>query len=249
MTVLIEARALTKSYEDGVVRLDHLDLTVAAGEIYCLLGANGAGKTTAINLFLDVIAPTSGGAYIHGVNVHDNPLEAKRWVGYLSENVMLYPTLTARQNLDFFARLARKYPGRSDLYRILSEVGLPEKSHEQKVKAFSKGMRQKLGIAIAMVKEAPALILDEPMSGLDPQAAAEFVRSLKELRDSGRALLMSTHDIFRAKELAGRVGIMKAGCKVAELTADELAHRDLEKIYLETMQEPTPPDASQTDAG
>ncbi len=233
---MIKAINLTKRYEDGLLALDALNLHVRAGEIYCMLGANGAGKTTTINLFLDFIRPTSGSAQINGVDVAADPMEAKRWVAYLPESVMLYGHFTARQNLDFFASLGgRTRLGREDYDRIMRSVGLPEKSFGQRVKDYSKGMRQKLGIAICMVKDAPALLLDEPVSGLDPKAASELVDLLRALRDQGKAILMSTHDIFRAKGFADRVGIMKEGRKVMERTREELEHESLERIYLDYM--------------
>jgi ABC-2 type transport system ATP-binding protein len=224
-----------KRYEDGVLALDALNLHVQPGEIYCLLGANGAGKTTTINLLLDVIEPTSGKALINGIDAAARPLEAKRHVAYVSENVMLYGSFTARQNLDFFARLGgRNDLGRDGLHAVMREVGLPEKAFEQRVRA-QQGNAAKLGIAIAMVKEAPALLLDEPTSGLDPKAGAEFLETLTELRGKGKAILMSTHDIFRAKQIADRVGIMKEGRKVMERTREELEYENLERIYLDYM--------------
>ncbi len=248
---MIQAIDLSKRYEDGVLALDALNLHVKAGEIYCLLGANGAGKTTTINLFLNFIEPTSGRALVAGVDAAHDPLEAKRHLAYVSENVMLYGSFTARQNLEFFARLGgRKDLDREGLYRAMREVGLPEKAFEQRVKEFSKGMRQKLGIAIAMVKDSPALLLDEPTSGLDPKAGAEFMETLVALRDRGKAVLMSTHDIFRARQIADRVGIMKEGRKVMERTREELAFENLERMYLDYMRgglvdEPRPAAAAQ----
>jgi ABC-2 type transport system ATP-binding protein len=115
-------------------------------------------------------------------------------------------------------------------------VGLQEKAFEQRVKTFSKGMRQKLGIAIAIVKDAPNVLLDEPTSGLDPKAAAEFMALLGELRDEGKTIFMSTHDIFRAKEHADRVGIMKEGRLVMVRTRRELGEEDLERLYLDYME-------------
>lgn len=235
---MIRAIKLSKRYEDATLALDALDLEVHAGEIYCLLGANGAGKTTTINLFLNFIEPTSGRALIRGIDVTEEPLKAKEHVAYLSENVMLYGHFTARQNLEFFARLGgRRDLDTADYHAVLARVGLPERAFEQRVREFSKGMRQKLGIAIAMTKEAPALLLDEPMSGLDPKAAAELVATLQGLRDDGKAILMSTHDIFRARELADRVGIMRQGRKVVERSRRELAGEDLERLYLHYMQD------------
>jgi len=234
---MLEARDLTKRYEDGVLALDHLNLTVNNGEIFCLLGANGAGKTTTINLFFDFIQPTSGRAVIDGIEVAADPIEAKKRASYVSENVMLYGNFTARQNLDFFTRLAgRGDLSREDYYMVLRRVGLQERAFEQRVKSFSKGMRQKLGIAIAILKEAPNVLLDEPTSGLDPKAGADFMELLLELKDEGKAIIMSTHDIFRAKAHADRVGIMKEGRLVMVRTREELTGEDLERLYLEYMQ-------------
>ncbi len=236
--MMIEARSLTKQYDDGVIAVDALDIQVPAGEIYCLLGANGAGKTTTVHLFLGFLEPTSGSALINGVDVHREPLKTKRSLAYLSENVRLYDNLTARQNLHFFCELSDKeMKDRDSYYAALARVGLPERAFEQRVRQFSKGMRQKVGIAIAMLKDASALLLDEPMSGLDPKAAADFVALLNSLRDEGKAILMSTHDIFRAKQLADRIGIMKDGQKVAERSREALLTEDLEKLYLNYMRE------------
>jgi ABC-2 type transport system ATP-binding protein len=233
---ILKAEDLSKRYEDGVLALDHLNLEVRPGEVYCLLGANGAGKTTTINLFLNFIPPTTGACYVNGIDVDRDPLEAKQYVAYVSENVMLYGNFTARQNLDFFARLGgKKNLGKEDYYRVMRRVSLQEKAFEQRVKHFSKGMRQKLGISIAIIKDAPAILLDEPTSGLDPKAAAEFQEILAELRNEGKAILMSTHDIFRAKEIADRLGIMKEGRLVMERTREELQYEDLVKIYIDYM--------------
>jgi ABC-2 type transport system ATP-binding protein len=233
---LLKAEDLSKRYEDGVLALDHLNLEVRPSEIYCLLGANGAGKTTTINLFLNFIPPTTGTCFINGIDVTRDPLEAKKHVAFVSENVMLYGNFTARQNLDFFAKLGGKLSlTKSDYYQVMRRVSLQEKAFEQRVKSFSKGMRQKLGISIAVIKDAPAVLLDEPTAGLDPKAAEEFLEILAELRKEGKAILMSTHDIFRAKEIGDRVGIMKEGRLVMERTREELQYEDLVKIYIDYM--------------
>lgn len=233
---ILKAEDLSKRYEDGVLALDHLNLDVHPGEVYCLLGANGAGKTTTVNLFLNFIPPTTGTCYIKGIDVTKDPLEAKKHVAFVSENVMLYGNFTARQNLDFFAKLGgRENLEKEDYYQVMRRVSLQEKAFEQRVKSFSKGMRQKLGISIAIIKNAPAILLDEPTSGLDPKAASEFLEILNELRDEGKSVLMSTHDIFRAKDIANRVGIMKEGRLVMERTREELQYEDLVKIYIDYM--------------
>lgn len=233
---LLEAANLTKRYEDGVLALDHVSFAVQPKQIYAMLGANGAGKTTAINLFLNFIEPTEGEARIDGIVTHKDPLQAKQKVAYVSENVMLYPNFTALQNLDFFARLGGKtHYTKEDYRRVLLRVGLQEEAHNKRLKGFSKGMRQKSGIAIAILKDAPAILLDEPTSGLDPKAGFEFMQLLHALREEGKAILMSTHDIFRAKEIADTVGIMKQGQLVMQRTREELAGESLEDLYMAFM--------------
>ncbi|MBN2246084.1 MAG: ABC transporter ATP-binding protein [Candidatus Aminicenantes bacterium] len=237
---MLEAIDLTKRYEDGLLALDHLNLKVEPGEIFCMFGANGAGKTTAINLFLNFIPPTEGTALIEGIDVTREPLKAKEYLSFVSENVMLYSNFSAFQNIDYFAKLAGKRDlTKSDYAVILKRVGLQEEAFTIRMKKFSKGMRQKLGIAIAIVKDAPNIILDEPTSGLDPKSGQEFLDLLLELRDKGKSIFMSTHDIFRAKFIADRVGFMMKGKLVMMKTKDELAGEDLNTLYIEYMHEQT----------
>lgn len=233
---MIEAIKLSKKYEDGLTALDSVSFEVYPGEIYAMLGGNGAGKTTAINIFLNLIEPSSGQAKINGIVAHELPLEAKKHVSFVSENVMLYPEFTAIQNLDFFAKLGGNSKLDKDDYKqVLLRVGLQEEAHNKKLKGFSKGMRQKCGIAIAILKNSPAILLDEPTSGLDPKAGLEFMTLLDGLRDEGKSILMSTHDIFRAKEIANKVGIMNNGKLVMQKTKSEIENEDLEKLYVEYM--------------
>ncbi len=233
---MFEAVHLTKRYEDGVLALDHVSFEVHPGQIYAMLGANGAGKTTTINLFLNFLEPTEGEAKVDGICTHREPLKAKARIAYVSENVMLYPSFTAIQNLDYFTRLGGLQRHTRDDYRqVLLRVGLQESAHNKKLREFSKGMRQKCGLAIAIMKNAPAIVLDEPTSGLDPQAGFEFIQLLTSLRDEGKAILMSTHDIFRAKEVASTVGILDRGRLVMQRSAAELGGENLERLYLEHM--------------
>jgi ABC-2 type transport system ATP-binding protein len=232
---MLEARDLSKSY-NGSVALERLNLEVHPGEVFCLLGANGAGKTTTINLFLNFIEPSGGTARINGVDVTVSPLETKKWIAYIPEQVMLYRNLSGLENLEYFTALAGNGSySRGELRSLFGQVGLQSDAADKRVSTYSKGMRQKVGIAIAVAKKAKALLLDEPTSGLDPKAANEFSELLRKLSGEGVAVLMATHDLFRAKESGSRVGIMKHGRLVRTLSTSEIGHADLERIYLEHM--------------
>jgi ABC-2 type transport system ATP-binding protein len=233
---MLEAINLSKRYEDGVLALDNINFSVNTGQIFTMLGANGAGKTTTINIFLNLIEPSQGEAKIDGNITHIEPLKAKQKVAFVSEDVMLYPNFTALQNIDYFVKLGGKTNySKEDYKKVLLRVGLQEEAHNKRLKGFSKGMRQKCGIAVAILKDAPAILLDEPTSGLDPKAGLEFTKLLKDLRDEGKAILMSTHDIFRAKEISDIIGIMKDGKIVMQEKREELVGEDLEKLYIKYM--------------
>jgi len=235
---MLAINGLRKVYEDGTVGVDGLDLSVAAGEIFVLLGANGDGKTSTIMMIFGFTEPTEGTIAINDIDVHRNPLEAKQHAAYVSENVMLYGNFTARQNLSFFCELGgRRKVGDSELREAIRRVGLAENALYRRVRGFSKGMRQRLGIAIAMLKNSDLIVLDEPTSGLDPKGGAEFLDILRELRSEGKAILMSSHDVFRARTVADRVGIMRRGKLIKVIGRDQLAEGDLEKLYLESMEE------------
>lgn len=184
---MLQAEDLSKRYNDTLA-LDRLNLTVQAGEIFCLLGGNGAGKTTTINLFLNFVQPTSGRALVGGIDVSRDPIEAKRRIAYIPETVMLYGSLSGLENIAYFTTLAlgEKRP-QEELVTLLAQAGLQRDAAFKRVSGYSKGMRQKVGIAIAMAKNAKALLLDEPTSGLDPQAANEFSHLLDQLKQQGVA--------------------------------------------------------------
>ena len=235
--MVLEAKDLVKQYGDHLA-LRGLNLEVRAGEVFCLLGANGAGKTTTIQLFLGFIEPTSGHARINGLEVSSNLNETKKQLAYIPENVMLYPTLSGLENLDYFTTLAGCGDGDEDQLRaVLRRAGLPTEFVDRPVGTYSKGMRQKVGIAMAIARNARLLLLDEPTSGLDPKASNEFSHLVSSLRDDGVAVLMATHDLFRSRELANRIGIMKRGELVVEMDAQAVSHTDLESLYLEHMRD------------
>lgn len=231
---MLEAINLKKAYGDNEA-LKGLDLTVNSGDIYCLLGANGAGKTTTINLFLNFIEPTGGTAKVCGIDVTEQPLETKKLLAYIPEQVMLYGNLTGMENLRYFAQLGGHDYSPDEYREFLNRVGLQPDAIDQRIKTYSKGMRQKVGVAIALAKQAKVLLLDEPTSGLDPKASNEFSQLLLQLKADGAAILMATHDLFRAKETGTRIGIMNEGRLVRELSTDEVSHADVERIYLEHM--------------
>lgn len=232
---MLEAINLSKSY-NGHTALDALNLRISPGEVFCLLGANGAGKTTTINLFLNFIEPTSGKALIRDLDVTSAPLETKKYLAYIPEQVMLYKNLSGLENLEYFSALAGKDKyTKEEFLTFFDEVGLTREVAGKRVSTYSKGMRQKVGIAIALAKRAEALLLDEPTSGLDPKASNEFSELLMKLSGQGVAVLMATHDLFRAKESGTRVGIMRQGRMVREMSTSEIGHADLERIYLEHM--------------
>jgi ABC-2 type transport system ATP-binding protein len=217
---LLEARNLSKTYPNGVRALDSLDLVVPDGHLCCLMGPNGAGKSTTINLFLDYIEPTAGVALVDGINAHSDPLESRRRVAYIPEQVSLYGTLSARQNIAFFAGLTGQRG--VDYVACLRPVGLEEAVLSRRVETFSKGMRQRLALAIALLKGSRNLLLDEPTSGLDPQGASIFVDLLSRLREEGYAILVSSHDLYRITEISDTVAIMTNGRLCESLRGAEI---------------------------
>jgi ABC-2 type transport system ATP-binding protein len=229
---MIEARGLTKRY-DARTALDDLTLKVAPGEIVCLLGPNGAGKTTAINLFLGFVQPTAGQALVKGVDVATHPIETKRSLAYIPEQVALYRTLTGEENLKFFASLSGAAETAIDVRALFDDVGLQREAIGRRVDTYSKGMRQKVAIAIAMATGADVFLLDEPTSGLDQTAAHEFSRLLLRLRARGATILMATHDLYRAKAIGDRVAILAAGRLMTEVQTTKIEYPDLESLYLQ----------------
>ena len=231
---MLIAENLSKTYGDYKA-LNNLNLKLNKGEIFALLGQNGAGKSTTINIFLGFVKPTEGVAKINGISVVDHPEETKKYIAYIPETVLLYPNLTGVENLKFFSSLAGFDYDNEALTNFLSKAGLQSDAHHNRLGGYSKGMRQKVGIAIAIAKKAKVLLLDEPTSGLDPKASNEFSEILKELASEGPTIFMATHDIFRAKEVADRIGIMKRGNLISEINADEISANELEKLYLQTV--------------
>jgi ABC-2 type transport system ATP-binding protein len=217
---------LTKRYGD-LVAVDDLSLSIGHGEVFGLLGPNGAGKTTTILMLLGLTEPTSGGATVAGLDPRRDPLAVKARVGYMPDEVGFYEDLTARQNLRYTADLNRiprsAAAGRID--RVLDDVGLTDAA-DQKVGEYSRGMRQRLGLADALVKDPSILILDEPTVNIDPEGVRDLLLMVERLRtEQGVTIVLSSHLLHQVQQVCDRIGIFVKGRLVASGTIDELAGR------------------------
>ena len=221
---VIEARNLTKRY--GVhVAVDDLSFEVRPGEVFGLLGPNGAGKTTTVLMLLGLTEPTSGEARVVGVDPMRDPLEVKRHVGYMPDTVGFYDGLSARENLGYTARLNRipRAIAAARITDLLAQVGLAEVAG-QKVDTFSRGMRQRLGVADALLKDPSVLILDEPTASLDPEGVVELLALIERIALERRiAVLLSSHLLDQVQAICQRVGIFYRGRLVAEGSVRDLA--------------------------
>jgi len=215
--------------------LDSLSLEIAAGEVFALLGPNGAGKTTTINLTLGFLQPDEGRVTVNGVDASVDPLGARAKTAYIPEQVALYPTMTGLENLRYFTTLAGLSLDDPTLDRLLDEAGLQEEARGRPAGRYSKGMRQKVAVALAIARDTRLLLLDEPTSGLDPGASAEFSAIVRDAASRGTGVLMATHDLYRINEVATRVGVLAGGRIVAEIDPTTLDHLALEQLYIERL--------------
>ena len=222
----IQTRGLTKRYGEKVA-VDHLDLEIPAGEIFGLLGPNGAGKTTTILMLMGLSEPSDGTARVVGLDPARHPLEVKRQVGYLPDNVGFYAGMSGRENLRYTARLNgmtdAEAEARIDL--LLEQVGLTD-AGDGRVETYSRGMRQRLGLADALIKDPDVVILDEPTMAIDPEGAAEVLRLIQALaRERGAAVLLSSHLLHQVQQICDRVAIFVNGRVVAQGPRSQLAER------------------------
>lgn len=231
---MIVIQNTTKAFT-GVQAIKELSLKVAEGEIYGLIGSNGAGKSTTLNMILGFIKPDAGQTLVNNLDSSLKTVEVRKQIGYIPENVNLYPYLTGIENLDYFCKLSGKEYSKSELTHFLAACGLQADAHSKRIETYSKGMRQKVAIAIAYAKHAKVYLLDEPASGLDPLASNELSVLLKKLAAEGAAILMASHDIFRVREICHRIGILKNGVLIKEMLAADVTANELEKIYLNYM--------------
>ena len=222
--VVIRTRGLEKRYQEHVA-VRSLDLDIHQGEVFGLLGPNGAGKTTTILMLLGLTEPTSGTAEVLGLDPLRDPLHVKRHVGYLPDNVGFYGAMTGRENLRYTARL-NGIPDKESNGRItdlLAQVGLPE-AGEAPVETYSRGMRQRLGLADVLVKDPFVIILDEPTTSIDPVGVLEVLELVRSLaRDHGVSVLLSSHLLHQVQQVCDRIAIFVAGDVVAMGTVGEIA--------------------------
>jgi ABC-2 type transport system ATP-binding protein len=208
---VIEAKGLTKRYRERLA-VDHIDLAIHEGEVFGLLGPNGAGKTTTILMIMGLTDVSEGTVRVLGLDPARQPLAVKRHIGYMPDSVGFYDQLTARENLAYTGRLAgleRAYVDRR-IEEVLARVGLGSVVG-QKVRTFSRGMKQRLGLADALLKSPKIVILDEPTSGLDPQATQEFLELIRALKQEGITIILSSHMLEKVQAICDRVALFNAG--------------------------------------
>jgi len=229
--LVIETHGLTKRYRN-VVAVDDLNLAVRRGEVFGLLGPNGSGKTTTILMLLGLTEPSAGTVRVLGLDPARQPLSVKARAGYMPDEVGFYDELTARENLIYIAKL-NGLP-RAEAYqridRALASVGLSEFA-DWRVGTFSRGMRQRLGVADVLIKEPQLIIMDEPTQGLDPEGAREFLEIIRDLKRQGITVLLSSHLLYQVQAVCDRVGLFQRGRMVLEGTVYELAQRVLGSAY------------------
>jgi len=229
--IVVECRELTRRYGDFVA-VDSLNLTVRRGEIFGLLGPNGAGKTTTILMLLGLTEPTSGSVRVLGLDPTRQPLSVKARVGYLPDQVGFYDGLTARENLIYIAKLngIRGREMQERIHEALEQVGLSDVADRQ-VRTFSRGMRQRLGVAEVLLKRPQLIVMDEPTLALDPEAVREFLELIRRLKSDGITIMLSSHLLHQVQAVCDRVGLFHRGRMVLEGTVHELAQRVLGGAY------------------
>jgi len=238
--IVVETKDLTKRY-DGVMVVDHLNLHVAENEVFGLLGPNGAGKTTTMLMLLGLTEPTSGTARVFGFNSTRKPLEVKRLAGYLPEKVGFYDNLTARENLKFIAQLNSISDTESErlIEQTLEAVGMADMADVTAGK-FSRGMKQRLGIADVLVKKPKIAILDEPTAGLDPEGINQILDLIASLSQTGTTVVLSSHRLYEVQRVCQSIGILSKGKMVIEGSLDQLSRDALAegryRIEVETTQ-------------
>jgi len=229
--VVVETRDLTKTYKKFTA-VDRLNLTIRQGEVFGLLGPNGAGKTTTILMLLGLTEATAGTVSVLSFDPARQPLSVKAHVGYIPDQIGFYDSLTARENLNYIARLngLPRKEANQRIEAVLNQMGLGQVIN-QRVSTFSRGMRQRLGVAEVLLKQPKLIIMDEPTLGLDPEAAREFLDNILTLKSEGITILLSSHLLYQVQAVCDRVGLFYQGKMVLEGTVSELALQVLGGAY------------------
>lgn len=224
---VIQTQGLTKRY-GGFVAVDSLDLAVRRGEVYGLLGPNGSGKTTTILMLLGLTEPTAGSVRVLGLDPARQPLQVKAQVGYLPDQIGFYDRLTGRENLIFSAKLIglKRAEMEERIEACLQRTGMAHAA-DHRVSTYSRGMRQRLGVAELLLKQPQIIIMDEPTLGLDPEVAHAFLQTILELKGQGITVLLSSHLLYQVQEVCDRVGLFQRGRLLLEGTVSELAEQVL----------------------
>lgn len=226
MAAIIEINELTKMYGEQKA-VDQLTLTIEKGEVFGLLGPNGAGKSTTILMLLGLIEPTSGTIRVNGIDPVRNPLEVKRQVGYLPDNLGFYSQMTGLDNLLYIGSLngLSQTKAKKLAYELLEQVGLSEAAHK-KTGTYSRGMKQRLGIAEVLMKEPEIIILDEPTLGLDPEGVRDLLKLIRRLNEERKmTILLSSHQLHQVQQICDRVGIFVKGRLIAKGNLSELVRQ------------------------
>ena len=229
--LVLEAKGLTKHYGDFVA-VDHLNLSIRKGEVFGLLGPNGAGKTTTILMLLGLTEPTEGTVRVLGFDPSRQPLSVKKRVGYMPDQVGFYDDLTARENLIYIAKL-NGIPRDQIKLRVEAAIERVHLSHviDQLTATFSRGMRQRLGLADVLIKNPQLIIMDEPTQGLDPELAHEFLNLIQSLKMEGTTIILSSHLLHQVQAICDRVGLFSQGRMVLQGTVSDLARKVLGGAY------------------
>ena len=232
----LQAIDVSKSFSD-VDALVNVNLQIGVGDVLGLLGPNGAGKTTLINVFLGLVKPDSGKVLVLDKNPIEDPRDIRKDISYVPELVALYPELTAFQNLQFFNSFNEGPCNIDELTQCLHDVRLNERFHHSKTKVLSKGMCQKVGLAIALAKNAKVIFMDEPWTGLDPESASELSDQIQATRDRGTTILLATHDLFHLSGIASHIGLLRNGRLLNLVSSHELDAKEIEQLYLDHMRQ------------
>jgi ABC-2 type transport system ATP-binding protein len=238
--ILLQAVGVTKAFGTAAPAVDDLTLSVRGGEVYCLLGGTGAGKTTVMRLLLGLVPPTTGRIVVNGEDVVTQPMVGRRHGTFISGAGSLCPLMTVQQNLALFAHLGRPTASwtSADQLNALRMMGIPERTFHTPLKGLRREILVAVWLAVAWLRDTPVVLLDEPTAGLDTRAVHQFQKHVWAFRERGRAVLMATADVLLASQVADRIGILKGGRMSAERTRAEVLSLSLSDLFLDYVGRP-----------